>query len=170
MQSLCIFNMCAAPQRERFDPPKVRRRFTLHVQAVHCATARAIRLDQSSQRVHFAFAQRARCNMMVKPLPNGMAMNSRQKCFFEAGRNEPIIQQKRNSSKRLYEHSKQNTSKQTPRKRRFHCTCNANVELKNTSPARRNDTSNLRRYGSRAGPTKAAHRKSSDAHVLRFPL
>ena len=40
---------------------------------------------------------------------------------------------------------------------------------RNTAPAQQNDTSSLRSYDSRTGPTKAAHRKSSNSHVLRFP-
>ena len=52
--SLCIFKMCAAPQRKRCDPPSVRRGFTLHFQNMHRATARAIRPTQSAQRLHFA--------------------------------------------------------------------------------------------------------------------
>ena len=52
--SLCDLNMCTAPQRDRFDPPKVRRRFALRSQNAHRATARAIRPTQSAQKVHFA--------------------------------------------------------------------------------------------------------------------
>ena len=51
--SLCIFNKCAGPQRERFDPPKVRRGFTLYFQHARCA--KAMRCNQSAQTVHFAF-------------------------------------------------------------------------------------------------------------------
>ena len=39
--------MCTVPQRERFDPPKVRRGFALRSQDVHRATARAISRSQS---------------------------------------------------------------------------------------------------------------------------
>ena len=75
--------MCSAPQRKRFDPPKVRRRFTLRSQAprhsqsdsIHLKRAegslcdlrtrtapqreaRATRPTQSAQRVHFAISKR----------------------------------------------------------------------------------------------------------------
>ena len=49
----CV-QMRAAPQRERFDPPKVCRGFTLRAQNVHRAAARAIRPTQAAQRVRFA--------------------------------------------------------------------------------------------------------------------
>ena len=42
-RSLCDFSMCTAPQRERFNPPTVRRGFTLRSPNVHHATARATR-------------------------------------------------------------------------------------------------------------------------------
>ena len=45
--SLRVLKMRAAPQRERCDPPKVRRGFTSRSQNAHRATARAIRLIQS---------------------------------------------------------------------------------------------------------------------------
>ena len=71
--SLCIFNMRAAPQRERFDPPKVRRRFTLHfqhaVRPTRCVAVRAIRPTQSEQRVHFAFAQCGRAQHDCETFP-----------------------------------------------------------------------------------------------------
>ena len=54
--SLCIFKMRTVPQRERCDPPKVRRGLTLPFQNTHRATARAIRPTQSAQKVHFTFA------------------------------------------------------------------------------------------------------------------
>ena len=49
--------MRAVPQRDRFDPPKVRRWFTLRAQNAHRATARASRPAQSAQRVHFAISR-----------------------------------------------------------------------------------------------------------------
>ena len=52
--SLCDLNMCTAPQRDRFDPPKVRRGIALRSQNAHRATARASRPTQSAQMVHFA--------------------------------------------------------------------------------------------------------------------
>ena len=63
-----MLKMRTAPERERFDPPKVRRGLTSRSQNVHRATARAIRPTQSAQRVHFLFSkvctapQRERCD------------------------------------------------------------------------------------------------------------
>ena len=54
--SLCDLKMCTAPQRDRFDPPKVRRGFTLQAQNVLRSTAKAIQPIQSAQRVHFAIS------------------------------------------------------------------------------------------------------------------
>ena len=51
--SLCDLKMRTAPQRDRFDPPK----FALRSQTAHRATARATRLAQSAQRVHFAISK-----------------------------------------------------------------------------------------------------------------
>ena len=52
-RNFCL-QMRTAPQRERFDPHKARRGFTLRAQNVHRATARAIRPTRCAQRVHFA--------------------------------------------------------------------------------------------------------------------
>ena len=41
--SLCDLKMCTAPQRERFNPPKVRRGFTLQSPNAHHAASRATR-------------------------------------------------------------------------------------------------------------------------------
>ena len=42
-----LLKMCTVPQRERFDPPKVRKGFASRSQNVHRATARAISRSQS---------------------------------------------------------------------------------------------------------------------------
>ena len=51
--SLSMFKMCAAPQREQPNPPKVRRGFTFDVQNAHRATTRATQPAKSPQRIHF---------------------------------------------------------------------------------------------------------------------
>ena len=76
---------------------------------------------------------------------------------------EPIVRQgqrERHASKRLREHSKQNTSKRRPLKRESHCVCNANVKPHETLRLRSETTRRAR---------KTAHHKSSNSRVLRFP-
>ena len=58
--------MRTAPQRERFDPPKVRRGFASRSQNVRHATARAISLSQSDVPVHTSPRARVRTRFCVR--------------------------------------------------------------------------------------------------------
>ena len=84
--------------------------------------------------------------------------------------NEPIVRQG--------QRKRHSTSKRFPPKHLQTATPETRIPLhlqrkreasRNTAPAQRNDTSSLRSYDSRTGPTKTAHHKSSNSRVLRFP-
>ena len=93
--------------------------------------------------------------------------------LLDAGQNEPFLQQgqrKRRSSKRSHEHSKQNISKQTPRKREPRCICNAIVEPHETRRLRSETTRRAWEATIRAQGQRKQHIASHQNHTFcAFP-